>query len=163
MLFDLIITRFSYRSVCWCTNSLLKFQANHEIKVCDRCDSFFCKDCDEMDQCDDCGEVVCSGCCSLLSCKFCGGGLCEECAVACGRSVHSSYGVSMPFSLWKSGTTTDKLHIFLVTFCSPFQSCLWYHSIVSNFLFHTILDHPQIDVVSSSVPGTQNLDRKSVV
>ncbi len=65
----------------WCH----EFQANHEIRVCDRCDSFYCRGCDEMDQCDDCGEVVCGGCSTLLSCKFCGGGLCEDCATACGR------------------------------------------------------------------------------
>ncbi|KAL3924874.1 MAG: hypothetical protein SGILL_000783 [Bacillariaceae sp.] len=62
----------------WCH----EFQANHEIRVCDRCDAFYCKACDEMDQCDDCGEVVCGSCSTLLSCKFCGGGLCEECATA---------------------------------------------------------------------------------
>jgi hypothetical protein len=65
----------------WCH----EFQANHEIRVCDRCDAFYCKACDEMDQCDDCGEVVCGSCSTLLSCKFCGGGLCEGCATACGR------------------------------------------------------------------------------
>ena len=65
----------------WCH----EFQANHEIRVCDRCDGFYCKACDEMDQCDDCGEVVCGGCSSLLSCKFCGGGLCPDCATACGK------------------------------------------------------------------------------
>lgn len=65
----------------WCH----EFQANHEIRVCDRCDAFYCRHCDEMDQCDDCGEVVCASCSTLLSCKFCGGGLCEECATACGR------------------------------------------------------------------------------
>ncbi|KAL7577658.1 hypothetical protein ACA910_015171 [Epithemia clementina (nom. ined.)] len=65
----------------WCH----EFQANHEIRVCDRCDAFYCRACDEMDQCDDCGEVVCGTCSTLLSCKFCGGGLCEECATACGR------------------------------------------------------------------------------
>lgn len=65
----------------WCH----EFQANHEIRVCDRCDAFYCRNCDEMDQCDDCGEVVCASCSTLLSCKFCGGGLCEECATACGR------------------------------------------------------------------------------
>ena len=65
----------------WCH----EFQANHEIRVCDRCDAFYCRTCDEMDQCDDCGEVVCGSCSTLLSCKFCGGGLCEECATACGR------------------------------------------------------------------------------
>ena len=67
----------------WCH----EFQANHEIRVCDRCDAFYCRGCDEMDQCDDCGEVVCASCSTLLSCKFCGGGLCEECATACGRCV----------------------------------------------------------------------------
>lgn len=65
----------------WC----LEFQANHEIRVCDRCDAFYCRGCDEMDQCDDCGEVVCGSCSTMLSCKFCGGGLCEDCATACGR------------------------------------------------------------------------------
>jgi len=65
----------------WCH----EFQANHEIRVCDRCDGFYCRACDEMDQCDDCGEVVCGGCSSLLSCKFCGGGLCPDCATACGK------------------------------------------------------------------------------
>ena len=65
----------------WCH----EYQANHEIRVCDRCDGFYCKDCDEMDQCEDCGEVVCGGCGSLCSCKFCGCGLCEECATSCGR------------------------------------------------------------------------------
>lgn len=65
----------------WCH----EFQANHEIRVCDRCDAFYCRACDEMDQCDDCGEVVCGTCSTLLSCKFCGGGLCEDCATACGR------------------------------------------------------------------------------
>lgn len=65
----------------WCH----EYQANHEIRVCDRCDAFYCRNCDEMDQCDDCGEVVCASCSTLLSCKFCGGGLCEECATACGR------------------------------------------------------------------------------
>jgi hypothetical protein len=65
----------------WCH----EYQANHEIRVCDRCDGFYCKGCDEMDQCEDCGEVVCASCSTLLSCKFCGGGLCEECATACGR------------------------------------------------------------------------------
>ena len=67
----------------WCH----EFQANHEIRVCDRCDAFYCRACDEMDQCDDCGEVVCAACSTLLSCKFCGGGLCEDCATACGRYV----------------------------------------------------------------------------
>ena len=65
----------------WCH----EFQANHEIRVCDRCDAYYCRGCDEMDQCDDCGEVVCGSCSTLLSCKFCGGGLCEDCATACGR------------------------------------------------------------------------------
>ncbi|CAJ1958150.1 unnamed protein product [Cylindrotheca closterium] len=65
----------------WCH----EYQANHEIRVCDRCDAFYCRGCDEMDQCEDCGEVVCASCSTLLSCKFCGGGLCEECATACGR------------------------------------------------------------------------------
>lgn len=65
----------------WCH----EFQANHEIRVCERCDGFFCRKCDEMDQCDSCQEVVCSGCASLLSCKFCGAGMCEECATGCGR------------------------------------------------------------------------------
>jgi hypothetical protein len=69
----------------WCH----EFQANHEIRVCDRCDAFYCRSCDEMDQCDDCAEVVCGSCSTLLSCKFCGGGLCEECATACGRYVKS--------------------------------------------------------------------------
>lgn len=73
------------RYVCgqchWCH----EFQANHEIRVCDRCDAFYCRGCDEMDQCDDCAEVVCMSCSTLLSCKFCGCGLCEECAIACGR------------------------------------------------------------------------------
>lgn len=67
----------------WCH----EYQANHEIRVCDRCDAFYCRGCDEMDQCDDCGEVVCASCSTLLSCKFCGGGLCEDCATACGRYV----------------------------------------------------------------------------
>ena len=67
----------------WCH----EYQANHEIRVCDRCDAFYCRNCDEMDQCDDCREVVCTSCSTLLSCKFCGGGLCEECATACGRWV----------------------------------------------------------------------------
>lgn len=67
----------------WCH----EYQANHEIRVCDRCDAFYCKACDEMDQCEDCGEVVCGGCGSLCSCKFCGCGLCEDCATACGRCV----------------------------------------------------------------------------
>lgn len=65
----------------WCH----EYQANHEVRVCDRCDGFYCKACDEMDQCEDCGEVVCGGCGSLCSCKFCGCGLCEECATSCGR------------------------------------------------------------------------------
>ncbi len=69
-------------SAChWCH----EYQANHEIRVCDRCDAFYCKGCDEMDQCEDCGEVVCGGCGALCSCKFCGCGLCEDCATACGR------------------------------------------------------------------------------
>lgn len=69
-------------SAChWCH----EYQANHEIRVCDRCDAFYCKKCDEMDQCEDCGEVVCGGCGALCSCKFCGCGLCEDCATACGR------------------------------------------------------------------------------
>lgn len=69
-------------STChWCH----EYQANHEIRVCDRCDAFYCKKCDEMDQCEDCGEVVCGGCGALCSCKFCGCGLCEDCATACGR------------------------------------------------------------------------------
>jgi hypothetical protein len=72
---------FICSSCHWCH----EFQANHEIRVCDRCDAFYCKACDEMDQCEDCGEVVCTGCGSLCSCKFCGCGLCEECATACGR------------------------------------------------------------------------------
>jgi hypothetical protein len=67
----------------WCH----EFQANHEIRVCDRCDAFYCRACDEVDQCDDCAEVVCASCSTLLSCKFCGGGICEECATACGRYV----------------------------------------------------------------------------
>eukprot|EP00977_Amphora_coffeiformis_P011300 scaffold2720_cov173-Amphora_coffeaeformis.AAC.7 len=71
----------------WCH----EFQANHEIRVCDRCDAFYCRGCDEMDQCDDCGEVVCAACSTLLSCKFCGGGLCEDCATACGR-IRRAYG-----------------------------------------------------------------------
>ena len=65
----------------WCH----EYQANHEIRVCDRCDAFYCKGCDEMDQCEDCGEVVCDGCGALCSCKFCGCGLCGDCATACGR------------------------------------------------------------------------------
>lgn len=73
--------RYICNSCHWCH----EFQANHEIRVCDRCDAFYCRHCDEMDQCDDCGEVVCASCSTLLSCKFCGGGLCEECATACGR------------------------------------------------------------------------------
>lgn len=69
-------------SAChWCH----EYQANHEIRVCDRCDAFYCKGCDEMDQCEDCGEVVCASCGALCSCKFCGCGLCEDCATACGR------------------------------------------------------------------------------
>jgi hypothetical protein len=67
----------------WCR----EYQANHEIRVCDRCEAHYCRACDEMDHCDDCGEVVCASCSTLLSCKFCGGGLCEECATACGRYV----------------------------------------------------------------------------
>ena len=80
----------------WCH----EYQANHEIRVCDRCEGFYCKLCDEMDQCDDCGEVVCQHCTTLLSCKFCGGGLCEECATACGRYVwiHSFYSIRMLYS-----------------------------------------------------------------
>ena len=77
--------RFICGQCHWCH----EFQANHEIRVCDRCDAFYCRNCDEMDQCDDCGEVVCASCSTLLSCKFCGGGLCEECATACGRYVLS--------------------------------------------------------------------------
>mmetsp|Transcript_16769 Transcript_16769/g.37704 ORF Transcript_16769/g.37704 Transcript_16769/m.37704 type:complete len:158 (-) Transcript_16769:371-844(-) len=65
----------------WCH----EFQANHEIRVCDRCDAFYCRSCDEMDQCEDCSEVVCGNCSTLMSCKFCGCGLCEDCATACGR------------------------------------------------------------------------------
>ena len=65
----------------WCH----EFQANHEIRVCDRCDAFYCRGCDEMDQCEDCSEVVCNTCSTLMSCKFCGCGLCEDCATACGR------------------------------------------------------------------------------
>ncbi|KAL3795059.1 hypothetical protein HJC23_006380 [Cyclotella cryptica] len=65
----------------WCH----EFQANHEIRVCDRCDAFYCRACDEMDQCEDCSEVVCNTCSTLMSCKFCGCGLCEDCATACGR------------------------------------------------------------------------------
>mmetsp|Transcript_30030 Transcript_30030/g.66055 ORF Transcript_30030/g.66055 Transcript_30030/m.66055 type:complete len:1225 (+) Transcript_30030:288-3962(+) len=65
----------------WCH----EYQANHEIRVCDRCDAFYCRGCDEMDQCEDCSEVVCGGCSTLMSCKFCGCGLCEDCATACGR------------------------------------------------------------------------------
>mmetsp|Transcript_1086 Transcript_1086/g.1992 ORF Transcript_1086/g.1992 Transcript_1086/m.1992 type:complete len:1016 (-) Transcript_1086:16-3063(-) len=65
----------------WCH----EFQANHEIRVCDRCDAFYCRQCDEMDQCEDCSEVVCGNCSTLMSCKFCGCGLCEDCATACGR------------------------------------------------------------------------------
>jgi transcription antitermination factor NusA-like protein len=54
--------------------------------VCDRCDSFLCGNCEDMDQCHDCGEVVCQTCCSsLLVCKFCGSSLCEECATACAK------------------------------------------------------------------------------
>ena len=71
----------------WCH----EYQSNHEIRVCDRCDAFYCRACDEMDQCDDCGEVVCGTCSTLLSCKFCGGGLCEDCATACGRYVVYDY------------------------------------------------------------------------
>jgi hypothetical protein len=67
----------------WCH----EFQANHEIRVCDRCDAFYCRACDEMDQCEDCSEVVCNTCSTLMSCKFCGCGLCEDCATACGRCV----------------------------------------------------------------------------
>lgn len=79
----------------WCH----EFQANHEIRVCDRCDAFYCRGCDEMDQCDDCGEVVCASCSTLLSCKFCGGGLCEECATACGRYVVLCSDVGKTFHL----------------------------------------------------------------
>ena len=69
-------------NVChWCH----EYQANHEIRVCDRCDAFYCRSCDEMDQCEDCNEVVCGNCSTLMSCKFCGCGLCEDCATACGR------------------------------------------------------------------------------
>lgn len=71
----------------WCH----EYQANHEIRVCDRCDAFYCKACDEMDQCEDCGEVVCGGCGALSSCKFCGCGLCEDCATTCGRCVNSGF------------------------------------------------------------------------
>ena len=53
--------------------------------MCDRCDAFYCTQCDEMDQCEDCSEVVCGNCSTLMSCKFCGCGLCEDCATACGR------------------------------------------------------------------------------
>jgi len=77
----------------WCH----EFQANHEIRVCDRCDAFYCRGCDEMDQCDDCGEVVCAACSTLLSCKFCGGGLCEDCATACGRYVKCLFFVGLFF------------------------------------------------------------------
>jgi len=65
----------------WCHD----FQANHEIRVCDRCHAFYCRSCDEMDLCEDCNEVVCGNCSTLMSCKFCGCGLCEDCATACGR------------------------------------------------------------------------------
>ena len=74
---------FICSSCHWCH----EYQANHEVRVCDRCDAFYCKRCDEMDQCEDCGEVVCGGCGALCSCKFCGCGLCEDCATACGRYV----------------------------------------------------------------------------
>lgn len=84
----------------WCH----EFQANHEIRVCDRCDAFYCRKCDEMDQCDDCAEVVCASCSTLLSCKFCGGGLCEDCATACGRYVscccYHSFRTSYYWILW---------------------------------------------------------------
>ena len=50
----------------WCH----EYQANHEIRVYDHCDAFYCRGCDEMDQCDDCSEVVCGGCSTLVSCKF---------------------------------------------------------------------------------------------
>jgi hypothetical protein len=69
------------RQCHWCH----EFQANHEIRVCERCDGFYCRVCDEMDQCEGCSEVVCGNCTSLMSCKFCGGGLCDDCATACGR------------------------------------------------------------------------------
>ena len=65
----------------WCH----EYQGNHEIRVCDRCDAFYCRRCDEMDVCSDCLEVVCGSCTTLMSCKFCGVGLCEDCAVCCGR------------------------------------------------------------------------------
>ncbi|GMH93426.1 hypothetical protein TL16_g12624 [Triparma laevis f. inornata] len=65
----------------WCH----EYQANHSVRVCDRCDAFYCRQCDEMDQCEDCSEVVCGSCSTLMSCKFCGCGLCEDCATACGR------------------------------------------------------------------------------
>ena len=40
--------------------------------MCDRCDAFYCRKCDEMDVCSDCLEVVCGSCTTLMSCKFCG-------------------------------------------------------------------------------------------
>lgn len=90
----------------WCH----EFQANHEIRVCDRCDASFCRGCDEMDQCDDCAEVVCASCSTLLSCKFCGGGLCEECATACGRYVLPHWGT-----------------LVLRFFCPNFPDLLWFY------------------------------------
>ncbi|GMI40692.1 hypothetical protein TeGR_g3595, partial [Tetraparma gracilis] len=71
--------------VCTACHWCHEFAASHEVRVCDRCDAFFCGGCDEMDQCDDCSEVVCGSCSTLMSCKFCGCGLCEDCATACGR------------------------------------------------------------------------------
>ena len=78
---DPLLTKKNVQTCHWCH----EYQANHSIRVCDRCDAFYCRQCDEMDQCEDCSEVVCGGCSTLMSCKFCGCGLCEDCATACGR------------------------------------------------------------------------------
>jgi hypothetical protein len=109
----------------WCH----EFQANHEIRVCDRCDAFYCRNCDEMDQCDDCGEVVCGSCSTLLSCKFCGGGLCEECATACGRYVFFFLllllllSITLMFCVHLTPFKTHPPHFFQLRYCFVQSGC----------------------------------------
>lgn len=93
----------------WCH----EYQANHEIRVCDRCDAFYCRGCDEMDQCEDCSEVVCGGCSTLMSCKFCGCGLCEDCATACGRCVRAASSYCMRKKLLVCSIYTPISHLSL--------------------------------------------------
>lgn len=120
----------------WCH----EYQANHEIRVCDRCDAFYCRGCDEMDQCEDCSEVVCGGCSTLMSCKFCGCGLCEDCATACGRYV------------WHRAIVWQKPRYAKYSFCALSHP----HSLSICFALSPKPSPSMTDVASSSAPAMQN-------